>query len=107
MAGYIDIRLQAMEVPSKYDVNVRVPLSENLIERTLVSVDFPTPEADVFSKVLCSSPAQIKEVLLDRERIAERLTGLLVRELMKGMAKNDKLMGYQKENPNDEYGGIR
>ena len=97
MTANIKVIVQVRKYPSKEDVVIVMPISEDLVYEAFEKLDLPEPNASSYERMLCTSSLKIELVKAERKHMAKVLTENLVEALMNAMGYNDTVMGYPKE----------
>ena len=73
-----------------------IELDEQIMYDTLEPLDYPSPDADGFARMTCSSTVTIKRVMQSRERVAKMISTAITNALLDMMGEKDTEMGYKK-----------
>lgn len=95
MTSEIDVVLRLNEAGKT--VSVRRRLDGWIMQKVFIPLDLPSPRADGFGRMLCSTEFQITEVMKSRRDIAKMLSEQLTEALLDAMGAEDTCMGYYKE----------
>lgn len=95
MTSEIDVVLRFNEAGKT--VAVRRRLDGWIMKKAFIPLDRPSPHADGFGRMLCSTEFQIAEVMKSRRDIAKMLSAQLTEALLDAMGAEDTYMGYYKE----------
>ena len=96
MSANIRVLLQAGRYPSRdNDVEIAMPLSEDLIYEALEPVDLPDKHAPIYEQMLCTSELKIKYVMVERQRAAKVISEALTNAILDIMGSKDTKMGYK------------
>jgi hypothetical protein len=96
--AHIRVTIQVGRYPdSTYDFDKVFPLEELIVEDCLQPIDVPSPNADAFSKMLCTPAAEVKTVKVMRKNVSQMISNVVSKAFMAAMEQKDMVMGYKKE----------
>ena len=93
----ITVSVQLGTYPDPRDPTVEIKFDDQFISDAYQSLDLPSPDADAFSRMVCTRSDIIRMVTMSRAQLAKRLSGEIAAALIKTMEANDTEMGYAKE----------
>lgn len=73
-----------------------ISLVESMATEVFQSIDFPSFNADGFTRYLCTPPDIIKYIVKNRDKVLNLISKTITELLMEAMSKNDMENGYGK-----------
>lgn len=95
----IRLQIQPQQYPGKYDTDIIIPLSEELIRMSYQPIDIPSYNAGI-DAMLCTDASTIVAVTKTRHQIAEMLRDQLLQVIIETMESHDTIMGYPQDQHN-------
>ena len=93
----IYVRLQPGKQPYGEDIEIVLPLSEEMVGDAMQAIDNPSPNADPLTAMLCCTPAAtIVRVKASRQRAAKVISAAVTKALLDIFYAGDTEMGYKK-----------
>jgi hypothetical protein len=96
--AHIRVTIQVGRYPdSKYDFDQVFPLDELIVQECFQPIDLPTPNADPFSRMLCTNTSTVSKVKIMRKDFSKRVSTIIAEAFKLAMEKKDLIMGYKTE----------